>query len=241
MRRTFALPTLSAITFVMALPLVAGAVPLTFDVTPYTGSSALSRVTLTDLGNGTVDVNVAVVTDTDNPFIADILGIFFDIADDSLLGGFSFLGNDITQIDQSGNVTGVGGGNNMNGGGPSNPGPFDIGLRIGTSGIGGGDDFQSTSFLLSHATALLDLDLFAGQDFGVRLQSVGLPGGARGGSSKLSGVVPAPSDDPPTPDVEPVPEPASLALWGIGGMCFILIAGFRRRRIARSNGQSSGN
>lgn len=204
------------------------ALPITFDVTPFTGTTALSRITLSDLGDGTLNVNVAVITDASNPNTADILGVFFDVSDDSLLGGFSFLGADITQSAQSGSVTGVGGGNNMNGGGPLNPGPFDIGLRIGTSGIGGGDDFQSTSFILSHSTASLDLSLLIGETFGVRLQSVGPPGGSRSGSSKLSGDVPDQPDDPPP---QPVPEPASLALWGIGAVA-VLVA----RRRARAGG-----
>ncbi|MAG34068.1 MAG: hypothetical protein CL908_24575 [Deltaproteobacteria bacterium] len=42
-------------------------------------------------------------------------------------------------------------------------------------------------------TASLDVSLFSGQKFGVRVTSVGSADSGRGGSSKLIGVVPEPT------------------------------------------------
>ena len=107
--------------------------------------------------------------------------------DDSLLAGLSVVGADVTDF-QVGGVTGVGPGNNLNGGG--SPCPCDIGVEIGTPGMGK-DDLRMTVFDLTHNSQPLDLSLFEGQSVGVRLTSVGEPG-ERGGSSKLSGSVPEP-------------------------------------------------
>jgi hypothetical protein len=87
-------------------------------------------------------------------------------------------------------VINLGGGSNLNGGG--SPCFCDIGIEIGSPGIGK-DDIQSVTFTLSHDSESLDISLFEDQDFGVRATSVGDAGGSRNRSSKLIGVVPEPS------------------------------------------------
>ena len=99
-----------------------------------------------------------------------------------------------------------GGGSNLQGGG--SPCPCDLGIEIGSPGLGHGDDYQSVTFTLSHASLDLDVSLFQGQSFGVRATSVGDVDGSREGSSKLIGVVPEPST-------------ALLALLGLSGLASI--------------------
>lgn len=202
---------------------VAQAASMSFDLSPFTGSPAGVNVTLTDddnlAGAGkilfTVDVNEAIN-------LADIRGIFFNVADDSILSGLSVTGSNITQAKmQAGSLIDLGGGNNLNGGGT--PGPFDVALEIGTSGIGK-DDIGLTTFTLSHSSRDLDLSLFSQQSFGVRLTSVGPTAKNRGGSSKLGGSTPIYIPEPPEPEPTEVPEPgivSAIALFALGSFRFL--------------------
>lgn len=180
---------------------------ITTDLSPFTGDPASVTVELDDMTDpGNIVITLTV---NEDPNTADLRGFFFDIADDSLLAGLTITGAEVTETAISANsVINLGGGNNLNGGG--SPCPCDVGVEIGNPGIGQGDDFQTTTFTLSHLTEGLDLSVFAGQDLGVRVMSVGLPGSSRNGSSKLFGTV---------------PEPSTGALVGLA-----LIAGMRRRK-----------
>ncbi len=183
------------------------AASLSFNINQFTGDNAEVKIALDDtIDPGSVKFTVEVV----DP-IADIRGVWFDISDDALLSGLSILGSDITKIEiDANNVNNLGGGNNLNGGGTL--APFDIGLEIGTPGIGM-DDFQMTMFTVSHDTEILTLDNFVNLDFGVRLTSVGEN---REGSSKLAAVTP-PKPTKPTP--QSVPEPRTwLSLTLLGGV-----------------------
>jgi hypothetical protein len=149
---------------------------------PFTGDDAEVRITLDDLsaGDGQVEVTVEV---TDG--VADIRGVFFNLANDILLGGLTVTGQDVTSY-AVGDVLKQGGGNNLNGGG--SPCPCDLAIEIGSPGMGK-DDIWSTTFVISHPDGI-GLDAFRDQEVGVRLTSVGWN---REGSSKLSGVVPEPT------------------------------------------------
>ena len=71
---------------------------------------------------------------------------------------------------------------------------FDVGLEWGTPG-GKKDDINfPVSFTLSNAANNLSLDDIAHQRFGAKLDSVGGPGGPRGGATKLLGEAPAAPD-----------------------------------------------
>lgn len=154
-------------------------------LTPFTGDDSEVEIDLV------VDDGKILMTATVSSGMADIRGIFFDVADDSLLSGLTISGPDVTDV-AFGNVVNLGLGSNLLGGG--SPCPCDVGVEIGRPGLrGGGDDFQTTTIVIMHETLDLDLSFLAGQAIGVRLTSVGPDEGSRRGSSKLGGVVPEPS------------------------------------------------
>lgn len=115
----------------------------------------------------------------------DLRGVFFDLADETLIGKIlAASATGLTEIRQGNDtVRDLGDGANMNGLLGSDKG-YDIGLEIGTSGIGK-DDFQAFSVVLSSLQRPLTLADFANVDFGVRTTSVGLEDGVRSASSKL--------------------------------------------------------
>jgi len=178
----------------------AGAATIETLLHPFTGDDAEVRIVLDDAG-GQVEVRVEVTEG-----VGDIRGVFFNLANDVLLGGLTVTGADVTSFDVY-DVQRQGGGNNLNGGG--SPCPCDLGVEIGSPGIGK-DDILSTTFWISHPDGI-DLAAFRDQYVGVRLTSVGWD---REGSSKLSGVV---------------PEPSTAALLGLG----LLGVSIRRRASAR--------
>ena len=181
---------------------------LTQTISPFTGSTIQVKVTLDDaIDLGNVRITVAVVPGVNT---GDLRGLWLDISDDTLFSGLSVInGPDITQavFGPAGAVDDLGNGANLNGGGT--PAPFDMGFEIGGPGIGGGDDFQSTTFTLTHNSIELDNSLFAFQDLGVRVTCVG-PLGDREGSSKLGGTF---HDVPIISTGGEMPEPISLLVW----------------------------
>ncbi|MEB3826438.1 hypothetical protein, partial [Phormidium sp. CCY1219] len=151
--------------------------PLTVELTNFTGDNAQAKLLLEQTDTG-IQVNVVDVTPQ-----ADIRGVFLNIADDSLLGGLTVNGSDVTN-------SAIGSANQGNLSGDANvtPSSFEVGVEIGTQGMGA-DDISSTSFTLSHASETLKLESFLSQNFGLRLTSVGEEN--RSGSSKLEGIAPA--------------------------------------------------
>ena len=121
------------------------------------------------------------VTEVDSRLIGDIGGVFFHLKDYTKVT--TVTGAKVTGVQLGNNsVYNLGSGINMSGGGTTRT--YDIGVLIGTSGIGSGDDIQTTTFIVMGIT-LADIDFT--QDFGVRLTSVGLPTSNRGDSSKVFG------------------------------------------------------
>jgi PEP-CTERM motif-containing protein len=212
-QRSFSLAVFTAIA-VLSSAYTARATSVELTATPFTGSPTSVRIVLDDeVGGGDIRVSVTV-----NEGLADLRGVFLDVRDDVLfaLSSIQATGEFVTGIKT--NVIDLGHGANLNGGGT--PCPCDIGVLLGTAGIGK-DDIQSTSFVLSLTTGdLLDLSAFANQAIGVRVTSVGPEGGNRAGSSKLAGTIP----DPTVP--VPEPSPALLIAIGLGVLGY---AGRRRR------------
>ncbi|MBU7585491.1 MAG: PEP-CTERM sorting domain-containing protein [Nostoc sp. TH1S01] len=209
---------LSSLAVVMAGQMSqANAASMSFTTTNFTGDPLQVRYTLDDsiAGAGKVQFKVEFVTDSTYKNIGDIRGVFFNIKDNSLLSGLSVEGINTpittTAYSNDGTLESVGQAN-LNGDG--NTHKFEFGVEIGKQGLKGGkNDFQTATFVLSHSTAVLTLDQFFNQDFGLRAMSVGESGSSRNGSSKLAGIstpAPAPSPDPapaPSPDPAPAPSP----------------------------------
>lgn len=162
---------------------------LTFTLDTQTGSDAMApaTVTITEMEDGSLSFTITNEGDGDN-LIGDLRGLFFDVADDALLGTLNVVGDDVTEVDQSGSVSNLGGGSTSNGVPDS---PYEIGIEIGTSGQAG-DDIQTTTFTLSSALRDLTLDDIALESFTVRQTSVGDVDGSRDASDKLYGDAPYP-------------------------------------------------
>ncbi|GAB4379865.1 MAG: hypothetical protein Kow00121_34890 [Elainellaceae cyanobacterium] len=211
MKRTLLSKVFYSATAIASMTLISSALSpahaasLSFSLNPFTGSDAKINVTLDDAVAGAGKVQFKVDVDK-SVSLADIRGLFFNVADSVPLSGLRYTGSNVTAFSATGNVTSVGSSNN-NVNGNSGSQSFDVGLEIGSEGLKGGkDDFQSTIFTLSHTSLALNLSHFANQSFGARLMSVGTAGN-REGSSKLA----ANSPTLPTPPVQnpPVQEPVT--------------------------------
>lgn len=169
---------------------VAQASTITASASPFTGDPVSVSVTIDDASDpGNLVITLAVES---GGTTGDLRGFFAHVADESVLSGLSVSGAQVTGSRfAADSVIDLGQGSNLNGGG--SPCPCDLGIEIGSPGLGGGDDHALVSFVLSHDSRDLTAALFSQQLFGVRLTSVGDLDGGRGGSSKLVGVVPEPS------------------------------------------------
>jgi hypothetical protein len=202
---------------------------ISYILTPFTGDPAQVRLTLDDTTTaGAITFTVQLVSGT----TADLRGVFFNFTGDP--GTLTITGPHVTSVQTAG-VTDLGHGANIH---PE--GPFDIGVEIGTQGIGQ-DDIASTTFTVAGPSLTLaqfttetdpvtpdgELSLL----FAVRLTSVGAD---REGSSKLG----VSTDTPPTPGSPPIsstppvhtPEPLSLVLWGLAALGFAGCARQARRQ-----------
>jgi hypothetical protein len=218
----------------------AQAASLTFTLDEFTGTNAQVNITLDDAIAGANAVRVtAAVESKKTGTIGDIVGLFFNLKDNSLIPNLTLTpvaqtpGNPLTVsttkgvnklfLDNSGstkdNIKAVDKNVNLNGGGETRD--FEVGVQIGDGGLKGtSDDYQFVSFDLK-ATGL-DLVDFSKESFGVRLQSVGF-GKNREGSSKLEGNIPPYSPPPPKPPITEIPEPnttTAIALFSLGLLGF---------------------
>ncbi len=165
---------------------------LSFTLDTQTGGTAdpiaPATITITEQLDGTLLFTVDNINDSDNQ-IGDIRSLFFDVANDDLLGTLSVSGSDVTEFVQDGDVSNMGNGANSNGVPDS---PYEVGVEIGTQGAAA-NDIQTTSFVLSTSIeGGLTLDDIALESFFVRQTSVGDADGSRDGSDKLYGDAPYP-------------------------------------------------
>ena len=185
----------------------AKAASFSFSIDQFTGDDTKVDFFLQDITGG-VEIQAAINT-TDSNVSGDISGIWFDIANDSLVGSLDISGANLTGEQQSvDNVNDLGGGVNLNGGGSL--APLDVGVKIGANG---NDNIEQTTLtVLGNGLSTMD---FIGQAFGVRIKS---SGPNENGSSKLAGFAPSSFDQPNDP--QNVPEPTailgSLVVVGLG-------------------------
>ena len=164
------------------------------------------KVTLDDTSNpGQITVKVDVVPGATG-YIGDLRGVYFNLAGVSNLAINPVSGGPLTATSTNGNFNSFSNSADLQGTQQS----FNVGAEIGTQGIAGGEDYQSTSFTISGSG--LSLSSFTSQSIGVRMMSVGSPTGNRDYSSKTLGVAPATVTvtNPPVPEQpvvqNPVPE-----------------------------------
>lgn len=202
-RRRFGALLVFAVVWLQAA--AAAAASITFSIEEFIGGDAEVTFTLEEIGdydgNGTNDLLVTAEVTLGSD---DLRGIFFDVADDSLLAGLSIEGVG-ANLKNSSPIINVGPGANLFGGGK--PVYFDVGIEIGTAGKK--DFFDSVTFVVMHDTLDLDLTLFSEQLFGARTTSKG---------RKLRGEAPT-----------IVPEPGTAGLT-ILGLAMLAAAGRKRRR-----------
>lgn len=144
------------------------------------GTNPAVWVSVTENTDGTLTFNVT----QEGGVIGDLRGLFFDVADESILSSLKVIAasTDVRIGDDS--IKDLGDGANMNGLLGSDKG-YDVGIEVGSAGIGKGDDIRSYSFTLDSAARDLSLADLANVDFAARLTSVGVIGGTRADSSKI--------------------------------------------------------
>jgi hypothetical protein len=166
-------------------PAVAGANGIHTVASEFTGDPIQVRVDFQETGDGDILVTAEVIGDV----LGDLRGVFLNLTQDDLLADLEVTGEFVTGFDTSGSVIDLGQGSNLHG--EASPCDCDLGVELGTPGIGK-DDLRAASFVLSHPDVDLDLGLFANQLVGVRITSVG-PDDRREGSSKAVALVPEPA------------------------------------------------
>ncbi len=204
-----------------------------FTLDEFTGTDAQVNVTLEDIALDTVRFTLE-VDDNNTGNIGDITGLFFNVADDNLIGNFTLTpfaadpgpDNFNFLLDQSGSTTDRNNdvANNVNLNGQGTQREFELGIQIGKGGLsdaGNNDDFQSITFDLTASG--FDINDLIGENFGVRLQSVGPD---REGSSKLEGLVSS-GGEGGNGDMESTPEPSTILALSLLGGAF---AGLRRQK-----------
>lgn len=225
MIRTFSLKVVSVVSAgVLLVASHANAASVSFALDEFTGADTSATATVDDLGFEMFKFTVENVEDDDG--IGDITGIFLDFAPGLLESDFTAFtgaseGGTSSSISVAGfgtDTSNLGGGVNLSGGGPANPGNFDYGLRFEGFNV---DDIQTIMFTIDATGLGASLDDFT--RVALRLQSVGLTGGSRSDGSKLV------SSD--IAGVTPVPVPAGilLMLTALGGFGWL---GYRRSRAA---------
>jgi len=122
--------------------------------------------------------------------VADIRGLYFNLADSDLTDNLIANGGDLSDQSYS-DASNFRNGNNVKGGGRS---PYDVGLDFGTPGIGT-DQIAATSFVLSSIDGTpLTLDLIAQVEFAARVQGNNPDEETGGGPQKMSTISPAAPD-----------------------------------------------
>jgi Bacterial cadherin-like domain len=146
-------------------------------------------VTITGVEDGAGNLDFTATENNTASLVGDLGGLFFQL-NDTKLGGLTVTGPTVTLFKTGDdNVLNIAPGINMNG---AQPVGYDVGVEFGTAGIGADhQDITSASFVVSNAAHNLTLDdlLQAGETnlFGARVTAIGVPGGPRETSEKITG------------------------------------------------------
>lgn len=149
------------------------------------------RVTVVQMPDGTLQITASLIS---TAVAGDLRGLFFQVSNESLLGGLSVTAStsSVTGFQQNANaVSNLGSGVNTLGAARAS----DVGIAFGTASTSGADDIRSVTFTLAHATESLTLDFLSQMQFAAVIGSVGPAGGPR--SATLRAVGSAPANAPP--------------------------------------------
>ncbi len=138
------------------------------------GATPAVQITITENPDGTVTFSIVQLVGA-GAYLGDLRGFFFDVADETLINTLSTTANPLlTELAQGNDsITNLGDGANMNGL-VGDSGGYDVGVEIGTSGIGtNGNDVRNFSFTLDSSARDLTLADFANVTFGIRITSIG--------------------------------------------------------------------
>src|SRR5262245_7581364 len=121
-----------------------------------------------------VDGTVTFVVTQQAGYVGDLRGLFFDVADERLVGTLSASAAANLTSFQQGNdtVKDLGNGANMQGL-LGDDGGYDVGVEIGTSGLKTNDDVRAFTFTLDSSLRDLTIADFSDVCFGARITSVG--------------------------------------------------------------------
>lgn len=155
------------------------------------GNTPVVQVTITENLDGTLTFTLTQLAG----YVGDLRGLFFDVADESLIGSLTAAGIGLTELQQGNDtITNLGGGANMSGL-LGDAGGYDVGVEIGSSGLHTTDDIRKFTFRLDSTLRDLTLADFSSMSFGARVTSVGLDSNldgsfetSRSGSSKTGEV-----------------------------------------------------
>jgi hypothetical protein len=216
----------SGLTFAASNFCAANAASLNFNINDYTGDRAKVAFELEEIGN---EVKVSVDIVKPPTVNGDLQWVFFDLADDNLLSHLKVKNlyvNNATTVTKAtptsliaADKVSIVGDIKRN----SDPKNFDYGIEISSPGSKNGLVSSATFTLYMAAGAPqknVDIDWFASEDFGARLQSTGA---RKEGSSKLQG----------SASTAAVPEP--LTMMGAGAAIGFGVV-FKKRLV---NGRSS--
>lgn len=166
---------------------------VTFDVVdPSTGLTVNVTVTEITAEDGSTALSFSLDVDESTGVLGELNGVFFDLS--TIVEKNSLTTDAIMIKSDEGDVSNLGGGINVNGDVVKEYDEFDAGVVVDETGLSGSYNDGSYDFTVALDGGDLTLDMLLGQDFALRLTSVG-EDGSQNGSLKLGATVPETPDD----------------------------------------------
>lgn len=157
-------------------------------------SGLLVNVTVTEVTiDGVTSLEFSIDVDESTGVLAEVNGVFFDLGGDAVVDD-SLTTDAISISSAEDDVSNLGGGINVKGDVVKTYGEFDAGVVVDETGLAGSYNDGSYDFTVSReGEESITLDEFLGQDFALRLTSVGADG-SQEGSLKLGTTTPTAPD-----------------------------------------------